>query len=197
MILKKQFALLTAFLVSIVSCSADIEVENGNSLLWKVEGNGAQTSYVFGTMHMIEEEYFHMSASLTDKIKSSDAIIMEVGGMPNPIEAMNLMMLDSGTVHDSFTKEQMAVLLEFMDKKLNTDPETFHAVYGKMKPFFILQAISQGFFSENAVSYDLNIMALAKQNDIPLIGLETIEEQLGFFDAIPSDQMAQLIMESI
>lgn len=188
---------LAAFLISVVSCSADVEVENGNSLLWKIEGNDCKPSYVFGTMHMIEEEYFNMSESLIEKIKNSEAIIMEVGGMPDPLSTLALMSLDSGTVHDFFTKEQMAILLEFMDKKLNTDPETFHTVYGKMKPFFILQAISQGFFSENAVSYDLNIMAIAKQQNIPLIGLETIEEQLGFFDQIPATEMAALIMQSV
>jgi len=205
MMLKNQLAFFTTLFIAFASCSADVHVqnsndvivENGNSLLWKIEGNGCKPSYVFGTMHMIEEEYFHMSASLIEKISKSDAIIMEVGGMPNPIEAMNMMMLDSGTVHDYFTKEQMHTLLEFMDKKLDTDPETFHTVYGKMKPFFILQAISQGFFSENAVSYDLNIMGIAKQKNIPLIGLETIEEQLGFFDQIPSAEMAALIMQSV
>ncbi|MBI3135712.1 MAG: TraB/GumN family protein [Bacteroidetes bacterium] len=195
--LKKQILFLSAMFMAVVSCSADVEVEDGNSLLWKIEGNGCKPSYIFGTMHMIEEEYFNMSEALIEKIKTSDAIIMEVGGMPNPIDAMNMMMLDSGTVHDFFTKEQMATLLEFMDKELKTDPETFHAVYSNMKPFLILQAISQGFFSENAVSYDLNIMAIAKQNNIPLIGLETIEEQLSFFDAIPPAEMADLIMQSV
>lgn len=194
---KNQFILAGFVLTSFFSCSADVEVENGNSLLWKVEGNGCKPSYIFGTMHMIEEEYFNMSESLIEKIKSSEAIIMEVGGMPDPLAAMQMMTLDTGTVHSYFSKEQMATLLEFMDKKLNTDPETFHSVYGKMKPFFILQAISAGFFSENSVSYDLTIMALSKEHNIPLVGLETIEEQLGFFDAIPPAEMAELIMQSV
>ncbi|MBK9192885.1 MAG: TraB/GumN family protein [Crocinitomicaceae bacterium] len=197
MSVKKHLFFLFTFLLSVVSCSADQEIENGNSLLWKIEGNDCKTSYVFGTMHMIEPAYFKMSESLTEKIKTSEAIIMEVGGMPDPIAAMKMMSLDTGLVHDFFTKDQLQVLLEFMDKKMNTDPETFHTVYGKMKPFFILQAISQGFFSADAVSYDLNIMGIAKQNNIPLIGLETIEEQLGFFDAIPANEMADLIMSSI
>ena len=119
---------------------------------------------------------------------------MEVGGMPNPFETLALMTLDSGTVHQYFSKEQLVKLLEFMDKKLGTSPETFHSMYGKMKPFFILQSISQGYFSEKTMSYDLNIMEMANEKNIPLIGLETIEQQLGFFDAIPMSDMAELIM---
>ena len=183
-----------ALLTAVFSCSADLKVKNGNSLLWKIEGNNCQPSYIFGTMHMIDAEYYSMSESMTKKITTSDAIIMEVGGMPNPFETLALMTLDSGTVHQYFSKEQLVKLLEFMDKKLGTSPETFHSMYGKMKPFFILQSISQGYFSEKTMSYDLNIMEMANEKNIPLIGLETIEQQLGFFDAIPMSDMAELIM---
>lgn len=206
---KANILLFAAVFQAFLSCSSHVEqevistenddvvVEDGNSLLWKIEGKGAKTSYMYGTMHIIEEEYYNMTESMIQKIKASEAIIMEVGGMPNPLETFELMSLDTGTVHDYFTKEQMAQLLEFMDKKLDTPPETFHEVYGKMKPFFILQSISQGYFGENTMSYDLDIMAMAKQNEIPLVGLETIEEQLGFFDAISNEEMANLIMQSI
>lgn len=195
--LKNPFVLFLSFLATATSCSADQEIADGNSLLWKIEGNNCKTSYIYGTMHIIDEEYYKMSASMSEKIKSSEALIMEVSGMPNPLEALRLMSLDTGTVHNYFTKEQLITLLEFMDKKLETSPETFHAVYGKMKPFFILQAITQSYFSENTMSYDLNIMATANEKNIPLIGLETIEEQLGFFDKIPPQEMADLIMESV
>ena len=197
MFLKNQLFLFFTTLVAVVSCSADIEVENGNSLLWKIEGNDCKTSYIYGTMHIIDEEYYNMTESLSKKITDSEAIIMEVGGMPSPFETLKLMTLDTGTVHSYFTKEQLIILLEFMDKKLDTSPETFHQLYGKMKPFFILQAISQGYFSDKTVSYDLNIMGMANEKKIPLIGLETIEEQLGFFDVIPASEMANLIMQSI
>jgi uncharacterized protein len=207
MFLKNQFIICLAFLAALLACSAnapavfeastDVVVEDGNSLLWKIEGNGCKTSYIYGTMHMIDAEYYHMTEPMMEKIKSSEAIIMEVGGMPSPMKTMELMTLDTGTVHGYFTKEQMAALLEFMDKELGTSPETFHKIYGKMKPFFILQAISQGYFGEETASYDLAIMEMANEKKIPLVGLETIEEQLGFFDAIPPSEMANMIMASI
>lgn len=208
--MTKLFGFLTVVLFTSLSCSLesqpavpetstndDIVVEDGNSLLWKIEGKGCTPSYMYGTMHMIDKEYYKMTDKMVSLISSSKAIVMEVGGMPNPIETMNLMSLDSGTVHDYFTKEQMAQLLEFFDKELNTPPEQFHNMYGKMKPFFILQSLSQGYFDEGAESYDLNIMGLAASNKIPLVGLETVEEQLSFFDIVPKDGMAEMIMTSI
>ncbi|MCG8576339.1 MAG: TraB/GumN family protein [Flavobacteriales bacterium] len=208
--MKKYNFLALAFLFSFISCSSelkdeetnnvdsdDVIVEDGNSLLWKIEGKGCVTSYMYGTMHMIEAPYYNMTQTMMDKIQSSKAIIMEVDGMPNPIESFNMMSLDSGTVHQYFTKDQMAQILEFFDQELDTSPESFHRLYGPMKPFFILQAMTQGYFEGETKSYDLDIMAMAGTNDIPIVGLETIQEQLGFFDIISQEEMAGMIMEGI
>lgn len=178
------------------SLVSDITVKPNSTLLWKIEGKGIKPAYLFGTMHMINKEYFHFSENLTDRITNSDAIIMEVGGMVNPLAAFQMMMIDSGTVHDYFSKEQLIQLLEFMDVQMGVSPEEFDKTYGSMKPFFIMQSISQSYFEPGAESYDLTIMGLAGEHEIPLIGLETIEEQLAFFDSIPQTEMAELIISS-
>ncbi|MCB9224756.1 MAG: TraB/GumN family protein [Crocinitomicaceae bacterium] len=208
--MKRHFSLLWATLFAFISCSSqateqvieedkntDVVVEDGNSLLWRIEKDGYQTAYMYGTMHIIEAEYYHFTDKMTEKIKNSDAIIMEVGGMPNPIETLNLMELDSGDIRSIFSNEEMRTIVEFFDKKLGQDPDSFFKMYGKMKPFFILQAISQHYFSDNTESYDLDIMSIAGQNEIPLVGLETLEQQLGFFDAIPQNKMNEMIIGSI
>ncbi len=177
--------------------SQDVVVKNGQSMLWKVEGDNIETSYLFGTMHMINEEYYHFSDNLTKRIEASDAIIMEVGGMPNPLKTFQLMSLDTGTVHSYFSKEQLVELLAFMDQELGISPQEFDQTYGAMKPFFLMQTISQNFFEPTAKSYDLTIMGIAGENEIPLIGMETIEEQLGFFDQVPADKMAEMVLESV
>jgi len=175
----------------------DVEVKNGNSLLWSIEKEGQPKSYLFGTMHMIELEYYNFSNKLKSRILSSDKVIMEIAGTPNPIEAFNLMVLDSGSVEDFFTKEQLATIVEFMDKKLNISPKQFRERYSKMKPFLILQTLTQAYFSDSATSYDLQIIQLAKENNIGIEGFETMEEQLAFFDEIPDYKMAELIVTSI
>jgi uncharacterized protein YbaP (TraB family) len=179
------------------STEEDVIVKNGNSLLWKVEGNNIKTGYFFGTMHMINEEYFNFSDELTERVSNSEAIIMEVGGIPNPFTTFQMMSLDTGTVHSYFSKEQLIELLAFMDQKMGISPQEFDQTYGSMKPFFLLQTISQDYFEPTAKSYDLTIMGIAAEKEIPLIGLETIEEQLGFFDQVPVESMADMIMESI
>lgn len=208
--MKNQITLFGIIVFYFLSCSSsqntetseiiadsDVVIENGNSLLWKIEGNNAKVSYLYGTMHIIDAEYYNFTESMENKIIGSEAIIMEVGGMPNPIETLNLMQLDSGDIRDQFTKEDMAIIVEFFDKKLDTDPEKFYQIYGQMKPFFLMQAITQNYFGDETESYDLDIMGIAGSNEIPLIGLETLEQQLGFFDIIPKEGMSQMVIESI
>lgn len=204
---RLPFALI--FLLVFVGCSSpnklqdelqiseDVVVKNGNTLLWKIEKAGNEPSYMYGTIHMINEEFYHFSPYLKKKVIESDAIIMEIGGMPNPIATYQLMLLDSGTVHRYFSEEQLVQLLKFMDTKLGVSPREFDQTYGSMKPFLLMQTITQDYFEPSAKSYDLEVMALASEYNIPLIGLETIEQQLGLFDKIPTEKMTTMIMESI
>jgi len=175
----------------------DIIVRNGNSLLWKIEKEDHQTSYIFGTMHMIDETYFNITPHLNYIIENSDQIIMEIGGLPNPLEALRLMTLKDETITDYFSKNELTELVQFMDTQLGISPQKFQMTFTKMKPFLILQTITQAFFSENAKSYDLNIMQIGQEKNIPLIGFETMEQQLGFFDLIPNKDIAQMIMTSV
>jgi len=201
--------LFTILILLFLSCSSptklqdtqkesdEIIVKNGNTLLWKIEKEGQEPSYLYGTIHMINEEFYHFSTYLEAHVIKSDAIIMEVGGMPNPVTTYQLMLLDSGTVHSYFTPDQLVMVLEFMDTKLGISPQEFDQTYALMKPFLLMQTITQDYFEPTAKSYDLEIMALASAHKIPLIGLETIEEQLGLFDKIPTEKMADMILESI
>jgi len=204
----KLVSLLTLLLLVITSCTSsedvhssiqheDIVVKNGNTLLWKIEKEGHQTSYLFGTMHMINESYFNITPHLQHIIENSDQVIMEIGGQPNPLEALSLMTLKNETITDYFTTSELAELVKFMDTKLGISPQQFQMTYTRMKPFLILQTITQAFFSENSKSYDLSIMQLSQEKNIPLVGFETMEQQLGFFDLIPNKAIANMIMTSV
>ncbi len=207
--MKLIYSFILICILTVLSCSTtnskldktgtitDEIAKNENSLLWKIEKEGHQTAYIFGTMHMIEKEFYEFTPHMTDIIERSDEIIMEIGGQPNPLEALSMMTLKEGSVEDFFTKDQLSQLVAFMDTKMNIDPIQFHTTFSAMKPFFILQTITQAYFTSSAVSYDMNIMQMAGENDIPLSGFESLEEQLGFFDQIPSEAIADMIMTSV
>jgi uncharacterized protein YbaP (TraB family) len=168
-----------------------------NSVLWQINKDGYPTSYLFGTMHLINRSHYNFSKNLTAIVKSSDKIIMELGGMPNPIQAMLLITNKKGTLKDIFTDHQWQEILVFYKKEFEMTESKFISTYNNFKPFFLFQSLAQSYFSSDAESYDMNIIQMARENNIEVIGLETIEEQIGFFDAIPDTTMANMIMESL
>lgn len=49
-----------------------------NTLLWKIEGNGIKTSYVYGTFHLLPQKDFHISDEAKKAIEASDQFVMEL-----------------------------------------------------------------------------------------------------------------------
>ena len=179
--------------------TSDEVVEDGKSLLWKIEGNGLETpSYLFGTMHMIAEEYFVFPDALKERIKSCNKIVMELPGLPDPKEAMEMMMAKEGeTMKDIFTESQYDSVLTFGSEALNMSKSTFEMAFGKLKPFAIIAAITQMSFKGKVESYEMTLIKLSKDNDIEMGGLETVEQQLGFFSSISNEKIAEMIMGTL
>jgi hypothetical protein len=114
------------------------------SLLWKIEGNGLKKpSYIFGTMHLIEKEFFYFPKALEKLITKSDAVVLEIADITDKAEAMKYLMLKEGTVFDFFTKPQQDSLLAWVKEKAGLSEEMFRASFSKMKPFAILQTVTQ------------------------------------------------------
>ena len=61
--MKKQTVLLFTLLCLLITT---VKAQEKNSLLWKVEGDNIQTSYVFGTIHMLPKDDFLMPQKVKD-----------------------------------------------------------------------------------------------------------------------------------
>jgi hypothetical protein len=169
-----------------------------NSLLWEVTGKKVKSpSYIFGTMHLIPNDDFLFPETLKDKVKASDILVMEIGGLGEQMKAMKLMMLDSGTMFDYFTEEQLDSIFTYTKENLGFEEAQMRMAFGKMKPFVLLQLFTKDAFGENPQSYEMSLEKIAKANEIEVLGLETIEEQMGFIDNLSSDDQVNMIMEAL
>jgi uncharacterized protein YbaP (TraB family) len=168
-----------------------------SSMLWKIEHEDlAHPTYILGTMHLINKEYFHFPYDLQKLVKNAKQLVMELDGLPDQSKAMQLMKLpDSVVMNDFFSEEQMALIYDFMEHEMKINKVMFDMSFGKLKPFFILQLIAQKQFKGETESYEMSLMSLAKKNKVPMVGLETIEQQIGFFDAIPAKEFGKMIAE--
>jgi len=188
----------TAILVltTLFSCqlfSKDTAPES--SMLWKIEREDlTHPTYMLGTMHLINKEFYHFPEKLKKLVLGSKQLIMELDGLPNQMEAVELMRLpDSLSLSDYFNEDEMALIYRFAETELNMNRNMFNITFGKMKPFIILQLITQKQFEGETESYEMELMSLAKNHKIPTIGLETIKQQISFFDAIPAKEFGSII----
>lgn len=169
-----------------------------SSLLWKIEGLGIpKGSYLFGTMHMIEKEYFIFPDKLEKIVKKSEQLVMELPGLPNQKEAMKYVLLEEGTFFDYFTPEQTDSILIWAKQEFKMDEAAFRATMSKMKPFVVVQMATQIHFMGKTESYEMTLEEIAKTNNLSISGLETIEQQMAFFDDLTKEQQAEMVMEGI
>jgi|SRR5690554_451367 len=168
------------------------------SLLWEITGKKVKSpSYLFGTMHLIPKESFLFPESLQEKVKGSDILVMEIGGLSEQMKALPLMMLESGSLFDLFTESQLDSLFAYTEEKLGFNEEQMRLSFGKMKPIVLLQLFSKEQFGEDPESYEMSLEQIARKESIEIMGLETIEEQIGFLDNLSPEDQVNLIMENI
>ena len=174
------------------------------ALLWKIEGNGTETkSYLFGTVHLIDEERFFFPKKLKKIISKSDLLTLEIAGLPNPTEAMKLAMLEEGSFFDFFNQDQTDSMLIWVEENTALKAPAFKAVVDKMRPFAVSMMLPE--FDKNnpnpgmdgKKSYEIEFESIAKEKDVEIAGLETVTEQLAIFQELDSTQQAEMVMSII
>ena len=169
-----------------------------SSLLWSIEGNGIKKgSYLFGTIHIIEKEYFSFPKKLEKIASKSDLIALELAEIPSEDSLMKYILLREGTFFDYFSVEQSDSILKWAYKEMKMTENTFRSTFSKFKPFVIVQLAVQMKFLGKTESYEQTIMELAKKNDVKIYGLETIDEQMAIFDSLSDEQQAEMVMENV
>lgn len=169
-----------------------------SSLLWEIQGeNVPKGSYLFGTMHLIEKDYFLFPKKLEKIVSKSEVLIMEIAGLPSQTEAMKYLMLEEGTFFDYFNNEQTDSILDWAKAEMKLSEEGFRSTFTKMKPFTVVQFATQMQFMGKTESYEVSFEKLAKEHGLSIEGLETVAEQMAIFDSLSDEQISAMVMESI
>ena len=168
------------------------ELKYGNGLLWKISLDGVSAGYIFGTIHIGDEEVLNLPEPVLDSLASSNTFIMEV--IPEPEDA-----------------QVMSMSMFFMDgKKLDDviNNNIFHktagilAEYGftrdmvsVMKPWAAYIIMS---YPENASEIlDLKLLNLARSQGLKVFGLETAMEQVDIFARLSLDDQSRMLTDTV
>lgn len=161
------------------------------SLLWKISGNGIQTSYLYGTIHMTCDNT--LDDATKKAIAATKQLYLELdmddpGMMPGMMKGIN--MKDGVTMDRLASPDDYKLVDAFFKKKIGVGIDAMKT----MKPMMLSAMLLPAALGCTPKSIEEALMTEAKNYGEETFGLETVEEQLAVFDAIPYKiQMDELV----
>ena len=195
-----RFLFLGWLLLSLSFAQSPQPVEN--SLLWEISGKGVKkASYLYGTVHLIPQDSFFLPPDMKTMLEQSEQLVLEIPldfEMSNMMGSMMKMMLPTGTsLTDLMDSTDYELVKAYVSDSLGM-PFVF---LQRLKPIFLAQQVSSsgcGWGEPTAqTSYEMYFAEQFKQAEKLVVGLETMEDQMGYLDQIPLDEQAQSLVEAV
>lgn len=181
--------LLVAFgFISLYTNAQNLE----NSLLWKISGNGlSQPSYLFGTVHITCDAT--LSTKVNTALDATKQLYLELDmDDPNMMKEMmgGMAMKDGATMTSLLSSEDYKLVEDFIKSKTGMPLKMLDSY----KPFLVSAMLMPAMLDCKAQSIEQSLIDATKKQNEEIFGLETVQEQLDVFDAIPyKEQMEDLL----
>jgi uncharacterized protein len=164
-------------------------------VFWEISGPGlSKPSYLFGTIHLICEQDFKLSKEVEEKLKDSEALIMEVD-MDDPALALSMlakMQNEEGeSITDYLTEKEYQAIRQKLIERTGVDLDMLK----NMRPFMLMSLIYPNLLECEIKSYENELMKLAKSQQLEIRGLESVDDQLSVFDQIPLEEQYRSFFE--
>ena len=174
------------------------------SLLWEVSGNGLEkSSYVFGTIHLIDQEDYFFPNIAKETFAEAPRIAFEID-----MDEMSDMSAMFSVLQDAFMKDGLTLKDLMNDEDYQLVSDHFQKLglpmmmMERIKPMFLSVLTSGDIDMSNmesgeTVSYEMKLYDQAQQAGKTVEGLETIDFQMSLFDSIPYEAQAQMLIDGI
>ncbi len=172
-------------------------VAQQKGLLWKIEKEGYQTSYVFGTIHLQVKEVFSFDSTVYQKINECDQFQGELNmDKVNPMALIAEMPMKNSMTLDSLysSKEELDTVMAFLKQTLGPQADMMKSI----KPLYITMVIAQVTLPQDMPTVlDDHLFKYAKSQGKSVDGLETMQEQIDALNSIPLEEQAQDLLKMV
>ncbi|WP_154855715.1 TraB/GumN family protein [Cyclobacterium xiamenense] len=157
-------------------------------VFWKISGKGLPAvSYLFGTIHLMCEDEFHMSQQIRQRLGQAEALVMEID-LDDPDlygEVMTNMYNENGEkITDFLSVNEYQKIRTFLLERTGMDLDRML----EMRPMVLMSLIYPNLLECETMAFENELMRLAGEKETPVLGLESVETQLSFFDRIPLEE---------
>jgi uncharacterized protein YbaP (TraB family) len=165
-------------------------------LLYQISGNGlSAVSYLYGTIHMLPKDEFELSNSLKRAFDASATLAMEVdlnmSGAEKIALAQKVLLPEGKTLKDFMAEQDYLQLKMYCMDSLDWSESKFDR-NSKLKPMFFSSMLIQESM-RNMASYEMEFNKMAKKKRKNVMGLESIDFQLGLFDQLPMETQVEML----
>lgn len=177
-------------------CFSQATDDMTKTLLWKIEGKDMQPSYLYGTIHLLPQQDFHLAEKTKSAFQESEQIVMEMD-MDDP--TLQTKMMQHIAMKDGTTLKQLMKPEDYqkLDQLLQTTIGANIAMFNSWKPLVLVSLLYTNFIEGKPASFELTFVEMALAAKKEVLGLETPEEQLAVFDAIPYQKQIDGIVEML
>ena len=177
-------------------------VPNGQSMFWRIERDGVQPSFLLGTAHVTDPRVTRLQPEAEEALNGASVIVLELAELRDQMEMMratmrhaSLMVLPTGqSLWDLIPDGDEPAIRD----NPNLPPGGSGSLFG-YQPWVVAGMLSVPLCEMQRKSLGLEVLdsriaRVAEDRGVPLIGLETVEEQLGIFAAMPLDLQAKYLV---
>ncbi len=178
---------------------------NGRGVLWKIEKDGIEPSWLLGTMHVTDPRVLTMSDAARKALDAASTIVVESDEILDEKKAAAALLLhpeltmftDGTTIADHLSAEEASRLETGLKKR-----GISMTAVARMKPWIIssfvaLPACELARKAKGASFLDKYIAEDALKSGKQIVGLETFAEQLAAMAELPVEFHLQALIETL
>lgn len=177
---------------------------NARAVLWRVSRTGVPDSFLLGTIHMTDRRVTTFTRGIETALGETDTVALEVADVS--AEATNAAMMKAARLvlfTDGRTLDDMLTDEEYETVKATLAGAGLPAQAAAMfRPWVVSMILSVSSCERQKVKdglpvLDMKLATAARARGLKVVGLETIESQLGAMAAIPDDQQLAMLRASL
>lgn len=176
-------------------------IRNGDGIFWKLEKPGIPTSYLFGTAHVTDTRVLKRLEEVEPYLKQARLLAVEIADLSPDMSAQMSVIQEYGMLPQG----------ETLDSRLSEDEQKLlaEATAAHGMPWFTARRMKAGLLAvtmaippcakiaimRGGKVLDARLIEFARQNDIPVKGIETVAEQLSLVGELDEDKMLAALIE--
>jgi uncharacterized protein YbaP (TraB family) len=201
-VMRAASAFMIVICLAMAAAAAEYK-DTGKSLMWEVRSD-AGSAYILGSLHCCNESTYPLDAAIEEAYEKSDTLVLEMDiSMANQMKAVGLFTKagiypEGETLSSNLDKETLGKLKTYLGAR-----GMQLAQLDRMKPWmalltFTMQEITRlGYDPQKGI--DLHFYEKATATGKPVVGLETVEEQVeiisGALEPIQEKELAEFVDE--